>query len=65
MSDFPMHHDTLYCASCDQEFEWMQEADGTDWIEGEELDCGDVERFQLEQECPDCAMERHPHAGIV
>lgn len=65
MSDFPMNDDRLYCASCAREFEWKREGDGTGWIEGEEIDCDEVERFRGEQECRSCAMERHPHAGMI
>ena len=36
MSDFPMNHDRLYCASCMREFEGKREEDGTDRSEGEE-----------------------------
>lgn len=36
MSDFPMNHDRLYCASCAREFEGKREEDGTDRSEGEE-----------------------------
>ena len=65
MSDFPMNHDRLCCASCAREFEGKREEDGIDRSEGEEIDCGEVERFRVEQECPSCAMERHPHAGMI
>ena len=65
MSEFPMMHDSLYCASCARAFEWKRGEDGSDWIEGVERDGGDVERFRIEQECLGCAMQRHPHAGII